>query len=120
MDHLLLSLASRLPSGLIDPMAGEKFDREFVELQDELHRGDDLGALLECADCLYYATKAEYNGIFSADEARAKMARVYTLSGFSPGAVQQAAIAKYKLRARPGNPKSDGEERAAVAVILGK
>lgn len=114
----LLRLASCLPTGLNDPLAGEKFRAEFEELQAELHKGDRVGALLEAADCLYYAYKAIYNNLWNQSELNKKTACVYSTSGFTPAQVERAAIAKYTLRARPGNPKNDAEERSAVRRML--
>jgi hypothetical protein len=118
MNKTIIALASKLPAGLNDQRAPEKFNREFAELQDELRKGDRLGALLECADCLYYATKAQYNGLMSAAEAEARMSEIYKISNFTSNQVEAAALAKYSLRARPGNPKDDRAERAAVTHLI--
>lgn len=118
MTTILLTLAAKLPAGINDQRALEKFDREFCELQDELAKADRLGALLEAADCMYYAVKAEYVGLLESDEVSGRMAEVYRLSGFTPTQVYQAAIIKYTMRSRPGNPKDDKSERLAVEHLV--
>jgi hypothetical protein len=117
MDKLL-ELAAYLPAGLNDPRAMDKFHHERQELAEALAAGDRVGALLEAGDCLYYATKAQYNRLASAEEARVLMLEVSIASGFSIETIRAAAIAKYTLRARPGNPKDDAAERAAVAHLV--
>ena len=116
MDKLL-ELAARLPSGLNDPRALEKFHRERQELAEALAAGDRIGALLEAGDCLYYTTKARYNKLADESEIARLNTDVIEMSGFPPEIIRAAAIAKYTLRARPGNPKDDAAERAAVAHL---
>jgi hypothetical protein len=96
----------------------QKFGAELAELEEECRNGDRIGALLEAADCLYYATKALYNGQITGNGFHARMSVVYRVSGFTAAQVEAAAKAKYSLRARPGNPKNDAAERAAVAHLI--
>lgn len=63
-------------------------------MEEAIAEGDWLGAVMETSDYCYYAIKAEVNTLLD------------------------CAIAKYRLCARPGNPKDDGKERAAVRAIL--
>ena len=116
-----IKLAQRLPTGLVDPRAEEKFERELVELQAAIADDDKIGALLEAGDCIYYACKIYGNSKEELDLENA-LGRCQRVSDLLPQvAVQQLVIVgliKYNLRARPGNPKNDVEERAAVARLL--
>lgn len=117
MDKLL-ELAAKLPSGLNDPNALDKFHHERQELDAALAAGDRIGALLEAADCLYYLVKARHNKLTRLFDNLAYMADVILDTGFSAVTVRAAAVVKYTLRARKGNPKDDAAERAAVAHLL--
>ena len=100
----ILALAARLPSGLPDPKAADKLIRERDEFRQAMAAGDTIGALTELADRVYYACK-----------------EIHTAASESGLTVEQAfavCIAKYELRARPGNPKSDAEEREAIRKLL--
>ena len=116
MDKLL-ELAARLPSGLNDPRALDKFHHERQELAEALAADDWIGALLEAADCLYYITKAEHVGLISTAAATREFFSMAVSTPFQIETIRAAAIAKYTLRARPGNPKDDAAERAAVAHL---
>lgn len=117
-----IKLAQRLPTGLVDPRAEEKFERELVELQAAIADDDKIGALLEAGDCIYYACKIYGNSEEEALDLENALGRCQRVSDLLPQvAVQQLVIVgliKYNLRARPGNPKNDVEERAAVARLL--
>lgn len=117
-----IKLAQRLPTGLVDPRAEEKFERELVELQAAIADDDKIGALLEAGDCIYYACKIYGNSKEEALDLENALGRCQRVSDLLPQvAVQQLVIVgliKYNLRARPGNPKNDVEERAAVARLL--
>ncbi len=117
-----INLARRLPTGLVDPRAEEKFERELVELQAAIADDDEIGALLEAGDCIYYACKIYGNSKEEALDLENALGRCQRVSDLLPQvAVQQLVIVgliKYNLRARPGNPKNDVEERAAVARLL--
>lgn len=117
MDKLL-ELAAKLPSGLNDPKALGKFHHERQELADALAAGDRIGALLEAADCLYYVMKARHNGLANDDDTVRMMEDIIVASGFLPTKIRAAALIKYGLRARPGNPKDDAAERAAVENLI--
>jgi hypothetical protein len=114
----LLTLAGQLPSGLKDPLAEKKMEQEIEEMGEAAQNDDYLGEVLEAADVAYYAIKAEANGLL--DEAlRDKI--IYFSAGFVNLQLERlldCAIAKYALRARPGNPKDDEAERAAVRQLL--
>lgn len=106
----ILKLAAKLPSGLDDPKAAEKLVVERDELLVALAAGDLEGALTEWADAVYYAAK-------HLDWASC---RISELLG-RPVTVEDAlrvAVAKYTLRAVPGNPKDDRAERAACLVAM--
>ena len=117
-----IKLAQRLPTGLVDPRAEEKFERELVELQAAIADDDKIGALLEAGDFIYYACKIYGNSKEEALDLENALGRCQRVSDLLPQvAVQQLVIVgliKYNLRARPGNPKNDVEERAAVARLL--
>jgi len=114
----LIELARSLPTGLKDTRAYRKLERERVEFAEAMEAGDRLGALLEAADRVYYAVKALANGyvpeVYPLNEA-VECALELELP---PYTVLEAAVRKYRLRARPGNPKDDAAERAAVADLL--
>ncbi len=124
-DEDVANLANKLPTGITDPRALEKFLLELQEFEEFRGRGifDKVGALLEAADCYYYAVKAVMNFVLRPLEANAFMERVWgdmpCVRGFSRELVREACIAKYTLRARPGNPKDDDQERIAVGALLG-
>lgn len=113
----LLTLAAQLPTGLSDPRAVEKLTREEEELHECLAQGDLLGARLEAGDVAYYAAKAMHNNLITRTYSDMRLARVAELVGLSPADVVRVAVAKYGLRARPGNPKDDTAERAAVIAL---
>lgn len=114
----ITNLACALPTGLIDTRANVKFQREYQELEEMVHAGDVVGAILEAADCLYYLVKAYHNYSMSDAEIAVRVDEVVALSGIPQWLIEEAAVSKYSLRARPGNPKSDAEERAAVEKML--
>ena len=115
----LQALAAKLPTGLNDPRALEKLDREQAELEYHLSINDRLGAVLEAGDVAYYAGKAVANGLMSQAEAEAIVFKAALVVGVNPKVVMKVAVAKYELRARPGNPKNDAAERAAAKRVLG-
>ncbi len=98
--HYIQWLADKLPSGAIDSRAAEKLLAERDELAAAMEAGDTIGALTEVADAGYYAVK--------------HLAFVASLLGISVEDVLALTIAKYELRAIPGNPKNDAAERIAV------
>ena len=116
--HDLLALADKLPTGRRDPRALAKLAREREELAEALAKGDRLGAVLEAGDVAYYAAKCVANGLLSREEAEAEVTQAAGAVGLTFKEVIKAAKAKFGLRARPGNPKNDAEERAAVAKVL--
>lgn len=104
MITTILALAVRLPAGLPDPKAIQKLAHERGELQAALNEGDYPGALTEVADVVYYAAKAIHEAAAAA--------------GLTVEQALAVCEAKYRLRARSGNPKNDAEERAAVVAAL--
>lgn len=98
--HYIQWLSAKMPSGAIDPKAADKLVAERNELLEALDWGDTVGALTEVADAGYYAVK--------------HLAYVASLFGISAEDVLALTIAKYELRALPGNPKNDAAERIAV------
>lgn len=105
--NAVLELAAKLPAGLPDEKAITKLAKEYQELQQTLISDDDddeVGALTEVADVVYYACKVIHLA--------ASQAGLTTDQAFA------MALAKYALRARPGNPKDDNAERAACLEAL--
>lgn len=100
----ILALAARLPAGLPDPAALFKLHREEEELLTAIADHDHTGALTEIADMAYYAIKVIHLAASWLD--------------LDVDTALQLAVAKYALRARPGNPKDDGAERAACLAVL--
>lgn len=100
----IIDLAGKLPSGLQDNRALEKLIREREELLQALGDHDYTGALAEAADNAYYAIKhLEY---------------ISWLVNIPVEQLFDLAIAKYSLRAKPGNKKNDAAEREAVARVI--
>lgn len=100
----VLALAAKLPSGLPDYDSVLKLAREHAELIQALAAGDTIGALTEVADQVYYAIKV----IHAAS----------TLAGVTVDQAIDLCLAKYALRAQPGNPKNDALERAACSKVV--
>lgn len=103
MKHVL-ELAAKLPSGLNDPRSAEKLLSERDELIEAIANGDSIGALTEAADAVYYCTK---HLDWVARQVDVDIDTLFLL-----------AIAKYTLRAAPGNPKNDSTEREACAKVV--
>jgi len=100
----LIKLSAKLPSGSHDPKALEKARREIEELEEAFKKDDEVEIALELADLIYYTAKA---------------LRLATIRiGCQESQLLEAAITKYQLRARAGNPKNPREEYDAVASIL--
>jgi hypothetical protein len=93
----ILYLADKLPTGLPDRDAVGKMIREREEY---LSAEDEDDRLTESIDMAYYAVKALHLFAFEA--------------GITIPALLAGVIAKYELRAAPGNPKNHEEERKAV------
>jgi hypothetical protein len=115
----ILSLAAQLPTGLADPQALEKLGVEIEELEREQTHGDDhrLDIIAEASDCVYYAIKACANGLVRETWRDGFIETTAGAVGVSASALLDCAIAKYTLRARPGNPKDPGAERAAIGRV---
>lgn len=96
----VLELAAKLPSGLNDDRAADKLLAERDELLHDLLVADRTGALTEAADAVYYVCK---HLDWVANQVHVSVDDLFKL-----------AIAKYALRAAPGNPKNDTAEREAV------
>jgi hypothetical protein len=114
----LKALAEQLPTGLYDPKALDKMEREMEEAKEAVMAGDMLGAVMEGGDIAYYAIKAESSGICDESQRDKFIEYAAGFVGLVPTLLLDCAIAKYALRARPGNPKDDERERAAVAAVL--
>lgn len=100
MLHKILELAAKLPSGIPDPGAHYKI---VVEMNELLAAKDYYAVLTEVADVAYYAAKAIHYAA--------------SVASVSVDTALRLAVAKYELRARPGNPKNDNEERAACMAV---
>lgn len=118
-------LADKLPSGRRDARARQKLDKELEELLECLEAGDAPGALLEAADCLYYAAKVYFNappagrdGLVAFFKFGNTLVEIAETSGFSQRAIMDACIIKYTLRAQPGNPKNHKNEVAAIRHLV--
>ena len=107
MIDQIISLAEKLPSGIPDPDAPEKLVAEMCELADAISAADLEGALTEAADIGYYAVKCLHLAVYRINDMSGS-------GGLTPEGVLSLTVAKYVLRARPGNPKDDGAERKAV------
>lgn len=116
--ELIAQLAGQLPTGLTDPEALNKYHKENRELDAALATGDRLAIYLEAADCAYYAIKARKNGLVNEIRLKTMLLFIAGKSGLSLPLLLDACIAKYRLRAIPGNPKNDTAEREAVAEIF--
>lgn len=114
----ILELASKLPTGLQDPRAFDKLMAEIDEMHEKVIENDKVGAALEAADCLYYAIKSQHANLIDHDSVMLILDAVLTHVGIDSETVYDLCIAKYSLRAAPGNPKNDQEERAAAFTIL--
>lgn len=115
----ILELAAKLPTGLTDPRALEKYHRERQELTEALAAGDEIGAILEAADCVYYAIKSWHNNLINERQCTNFVAGPAFAVGLNSDELLQVCITKYTLRARPGNVKDDAAERAAVEELIG-
>lgn len=102
MIREILGLAMLLPSGLPDPLATEKLLREKVEFARAVTRAERIE---EAVDRLYYCVK--------------EIHAAATDVGLSTHDLFRCAVAKYTLRARPGNPKEPEVERAAMMEVAG-
>ena len=100
MLHKILELAAKLPSGIPDPGAHYKI---VVEMNELLAAKDYYAVLTEVADVAYYAAKAIHYAA--------------SVASVSVDTALRLAVAKYELRARPGNPKDDANERAACMAV---
>lgn len=118
-------LADKLPTGRVDARARQKLDKELEELLACLEGRDTPGALLEAADCLYYAVKIYFNAPPAGREGLTAffgfgetLAEIAEMSGFSQRTIMDACIIKYTLRSRPGNPKNHDEEVSAIRHLM--
>lgn len=114
----ILSYAAKLPTGLVDFLSLEKYQRERQELSERLEAGDTIGAYLEAGDCAYYAIKAYYNDFIDPGEVIQMIDEAARAVGLTPNQVLMVCEVKYKLRAQSGNPKDDAAERAEVEKLF--
>jgi len=115
----LLYLAAQLPTGRIDPNARAKMFAERAELDAALESGDRLAAVMEAGDVAYYACKAMDNALISVPTCQEHIRQAARKVSLTAEQVLRVAICKMTLRARPGNPKNDAEERFVVTALLG-
>ena len=114
LDDILL-LADRMPSGRNDQRAMAKFMVEVSEFWSAVDRGDLVGALTEIADLVYYYAKMSP---FHRQQAEHDLFSALQKLGCDLDQGVKLAYAKYSLRARPGNPKNDSEERKACLCAI--
>ena len=95
----ILALAAKLRAGLNDSNAPDKLLAEKHELIAEIEAGDWRAALTEAADIAYFAIKS--------------MEWAAAQCGIDIDTLLRLTIAKYSLRAGPGNPKDKAAEAAA-------
>lgn len=114
----VIRLANKLPAGLNDPDAQQKYHRESVEFYQACQNDGPEAQALELADRVYYLIKMLVNDqvelarLLPLVDAAAMELDVDRFTAFD------LCIAKYTLRAEPGNPKDDEAERMAVSEIL--
>lgn len=137
--QLLITHAHKLPSGAQDSRAVEKWRQEYAEYKDFMNRFQNdpnsnyrrkysasalIPAILEAADMAYYAAKAVYANkwtLLEAEESIEECAEeLNEVADFHIGfaTIILVANAKYRLRAQPGNPKNDANERATAGEVL--
>lgn len=114
----VIALAEKLPTGAVDPRAVIKYNNEFEEMCEALAEDDYVGLLLEAADCMYYLAKSLYNGLITESDLGHRIQEIVMISGYDEETIYSALVAKYSLRARPGNPKDYLAERCAAIAIL--
>lgn len=102
--HEIMALAAKLPSGLNDARSADKLMAERDEFILAIVANDTPGALTEAADGVYYAVK--------------HIDWLAQCLGLEVDELFEITIAKYQLRARPGNPKNDAAERAVVLEVI--
>lgn len=115
----ILSLSAQLPTGLKDSNSLVKLQHEQGELDEALRLGDKLGAIMEAADCAYYAIKAGYNGLITDQERNRIITSAAQIVDLSDKVLLKCVVAKYLLRAH-GNTKDDLTEREAVIQQMNK
>lgn len=117
---ILTDIAKELPTGLTDPKALEKLDREWDELWDELEdRGNiSVEAVMEAGDVTYYSIKAFENKLFTDKDRNLNIQIASDLVGLSTDGLLYCAIAKMILRANTGNPKNHQKEKEVVVEYL--
>lgn len=108
-------LAEQLPTGRKDPRALEKLA---AEIQEQLAETDPVAKAMEGADVMYYAAKAVWNGLMTEEVAYATALDAATRSNLNFWKLFEIAVAKYRLRSRPGNPKDHQAEYQACAAAL--
>lgn len=106
----ILSLAAKLPSGLDDAGAADKLLVERDELLEALAEEDLVGALTEAADAGYYVAK---HLDWVARRLSERFERTVTVTD-----IWRLTAAKYKMRAREGNPKDEIAERVSCWAMF--
>jgi hypothetical protein len=114
--NLVQRLAPQMRTGLIDPASMEKLHAESDELTAALDAGDQIGALMEAADCCYYAGKAYWNSLLWLDGTMEQINHAVYVSRWTLPLVILALETKYECRIAHG--KDDAGERAAVEAAI--
>lgn len=119
-QELLIEYMTKLPTGIKDPDCLKKQRVEMGELMRAMEAGDVIDVAQEAADAgWYYPLKAEVNGLLTPDDRQKITRNVAKLVKMDVDLLLDVALAKYALRARPGNPKDKPAEREAVERVLG-
>lgn len=111
-------LASLSPTGVPDPLAKEKLSSEIAEMESAISEEDYIGALLECADIIYYIVKILLTNASLISEVFVNeiLDRVEAVSKLPLHVISGVCIAKYHSRLI--NKKNDNLERKATLQIV--
>ena len=112
----VLDIANQLPTGLEDEKALEKLVFEMDELAEALGHESQIEAVMEAADCVYYAIKAKTNQLITSQEQIEQFKVFSYLSGVSIDLLLKTIIAKYGQRISGG--KDHQKEVQSVSEML--
>ena len=98
--NTLAAIAGDHPTGLHDPRALDKLERELEELKEAALAGLHLEAAMEASDVAYYAIKAEASGLIDKSQRDSFISNAAGFVDLNAETLLDCAIAKYALRAR--------------------